>query len=139
MLRKLSIAGALVALCLAGSACTVEGQVHTRAYVAAPGLVLVEPGVYVIADYDRPVFYTSGYYWWYRDGYWLRSYDYTGGWVRVRTVPYSVRRIHRPTAYVHYRAQGRHVYRPPVHHSRRSRPAHVDHRSDRRVERRHHD
>ena len=135
MFRTLSITGALVALCLAaGSGCTVQGQVRTRAYVSTPDLVMVEPGVYVVADYDQPVFYTDGYYWLYRDGFWLRSGVYSGGWVRVRNVPVAVHRIHQPRAYVHYRARGNvNVYRAPT---RRGEPVRRVERHDHRVERR---
>jgi hypothetical protein len=138
MLRRLSIAGVLAGLCLAGSGCVVGGQVRTRAYVSTPELVLVEPGVYVVADYSEPVFYTDGYYWLYRDGYWLRSYTYSGGWVRVRGVPYHVRGIRHPRAYVHYRghASARRFHAP----SRRGEaPRRVDRRyQQRRVEPRDH-
>jgi len=122
MIRRLSVVGALALLCTAGSACVVRGQVRTSAYVETPELVYVEPGVYVVADYSDPVFYNDGYYWLYRDGYWSRSYTYSGGWVRVRTVPYYVRRIHRPYAYVRYRphASAR-VYRAPSRRGERLR------------------
>lgn len=106
MFRTFSLAGALVALSVAGSGCVVSGSVRSSAYVEPPSMVLVEPGVYVVADYDRPVFYNSGYYWLYSDGYWMRSYTYSGGFVRVRSVPYGVRRIHRPHSYVRYRPRG---------------------------------
>jgi hypothetical protein len=138
MFRTLSITGALVALCLAGSGCVVSGQVRSSAYVSTPDLVLVEPGVYVVADYSEPVFYTNGYYWLYRDGYWLRSYTYSGGWVSVRSVPYGVRRIHRPYAYRHYRPSARaRVYRPSARRGAPPQRVHYrsnvrDHRYDRR-------
>ena len=106
MFRTFSLAGALVALGVAGSGCVVSGSVRSSGYVETPSMVLVEPGVYVVADYDRPVFYNDGYYWLYSDGYWMRSYTYSGGFVRVRSVPYGVRRIHRPYAYVRYRPRG---------------------------------
>lgn len=106
MFRTFSLAGALVALGVAGSGCLVSGSVRSSAYVETPSMVLVEPGVYVVADYDRPVFYNDGFYWLYTDGYWMRSYSYSGGFARVRSVPYGVRRIHRPYAYVRYRPRG---------------------------------
>lgn len=106
MFRTFSLAGALVALAVAGSGCVVSGSVRSSAYVETPSMVLVEPGVYVVADYDRPVFYNDGFYWLYTDGYWMRSYSYSGGFVRVRSVPYGVRRIHRPYSYVRYRPRG---------------------------------
>ena len=135
MFRTFSLAGALVALFVAGSGCVVSGSVRSSAYVEPPSMVLIEPGVYVVADYDRPVFYTSGYYWLYTDGYWMRSYTYSGGFVRVRSVPYGVRRIHRPYAYVRYRPQGRvRHYRAPGRGERvrvydRGRSDRRDHRS----------
>jgi hypothetical protein len=116
MFRSLSLAGALVALSVAGSGCVVSGSVRSSAYVEPepPDMVLIEPGVYVLADYDRPVFYSHGYYWLYSDGYWLRSYSYGSGYVRVRSVPYGVRRIHRPHRYVRYRPTARaRYYRAP--------------------------
>jgi hypothetical protein len=134
MFRSLSLAGALVALSVAGSGCVVSGSVRSSAYVESepPDMVLVEPGVYVLADYDRPVFYTNGYYWLYSDGYWLRSYSYGGGFVRVRAVPYGVRRIHRPYAYVRYRPTARaRYYRAPG----RDRVIRASSRSDRRYHR----
>jgi hypothetical protein len=99
----------LMALTLAGG-CVVSGHAHvrSRAYVdPQPELVYVSPGVYVIADYSEPVFYSDNYYWLYRDGYWYRSGYYTGGWVRVRSTPYVISRIDRPHAYVRYRGEGR--------------------------------
>jgi len=71
-----------------------------------PDLVDVGGGVQVIADYDEPVFYTDRYYWRFYGGTWYRSNSYNGGWVVYNDVPYSVRRIDRPHAYVHYRPQG---------------------------------
>jgi len=71
-----------------------------------PDLVDVGGGVQVIADYDEPVFYTDNYYWRFYGGTWYRSNAYNSGWVVYNDVPYSVRRIDRPHAYVHYRPQG---------------------------------
>jgi len=125
MFRTLTVAGALVALLAADTGCVVSGSVRTHAYVETPNLVAIEPGVYVVADYDEPVFYNDGYYWTYRSGIWLRSYSYNSGFVRVYSVPYGVRRINRPYAYRHYRARaGARVIRAPVrdHRSNYSRP-----------------
>jgi hypothetical protein len=129
-------------LALATTGCIVHGRVGATAHVESPDLVAVSPGVYVIADYHEPVFYSNGYYWLYSDGYWMRSSYYTGGWVRVRSVPVSVRRIDRPRAYVRYSARGQ-VYRrdsrgtvrahsrsqPARHQPARRGPAVRDHRS----------
>jgi hypothetical protein len=63
--------------------------------------------VRVIADYGEPIFYNDSYYWRYDGGVWYRSSSYTSGWVRVEVVPVAIRRIERPTAYIHYRANAR--------------------------------
>jgi hypothetical protein len=68
-----------------------------------PTLVEVSPGVWVIEDYNEPVFYADGFYWWYRDDGWYRSNYHDSGWVYVRSAPSVIVRIDRPRAYVHYR------------------------------------
>lgn len=112
MLRTSLVLCGLLGLGAATSGCVASGTVRTRAYVetSSPDLVYVSPGVYVIADYDEPVFYSGGSYWLYRDGFWFRSHVHTGGWSRAYSTPVAVRRIHRPNAYVRFRATGR-VYR----------------------------
>ena len=71
-----------------------------------PDLVDVGGGVRVIADYDEPIFYTDNFYWRFYGGTWYRSSVYNGGWVVYNDVPYTVRRIDRPQAYVRYRPTG---------------------------------
>src|SRR5262245_132884 len=95
------------------TACYGEGQVGYRAtYVAStPELVYVSPGVQVIADYDEPIFYADSVYWRYDGGVWYRSANYRGGWQVSYNVPVAVRRIDRPTAYVHFHGNAR-VARP---------------------------
>lgn len=60
-----------------------------------PPLVVVEPGVQVVEDFDQEVFYVSGYYWVRRDGHWYRTRDHRGTWVYVgpRYVPPALVRI----------------------------------------------
>lgn len=70
----------------------------------APG-VLAEidvPGVQVVTDYDEPVFYVDGSYWWSLGGVWYRSASYTGGWVRAPLPPAILRQIENPHRYRHY-------------------------------------
>ena len=112
MLRRTMLLSAVLSLSVL-SGCLIRGQVSGGAYVEddSPDLVYVSPGVYVVSDYDEPVFYDEGYYWLNRDGVWYRSRVHTGGWAHVSYVPVGVRHIQRPRAYVHYRARGR-VYRP---------------------------
>jgi hypothetical protein len=120
---------ALLVIALAGG-CTIRGGFHARS--TAPSMVLVSPGVYVIEDYNEPVFYSEGAYWRYHSGIWYSSRVHTGGWVRVRTVPTYVSRIDRPHTYVHYRGSARGNARG---NARYDRPGVRDHR-DNRVEHR---
>ena len=83
---------------------TTQAMVSVDTY--QPDLVDVGGGVQVIADYDEPVFYTDNFYWRFYGGTWYRSNAYNSGWVVYNDVPYSVRRIDRPTAYVRYRPTG---------------------------------
>ncbi len=102
---RTSILSALLVTALAG--CMGTGSVQYSAEVTAPELIVVSPGVQVIADYNEPVFYSENYYWRYDGGVWFRSNDYRRNWIRVQTVPVAVRRIDRPTAYIHYRGNAR--------------------------------
>jgi hypothetical protein len=77
------------------------------AQVSTPDLVLIAPGVYVVAHHHDSVFYSDGWYWRYGDGVWYRSSVYTGGWVAYRQPPRAVLRIDHPRAYAHYRGHGR--------------------------------
>lgn len=105
-MRTKNLLAILFASTLAG-ACTVHGRATTGGYASTSGeLVYVGPGVYAVADYDEPVFYSDNSYWLYRDGGWYSSGYYTGGWQRARNVPRAVLRIERPRAYVHYRGDG---------------------------------
>ena len=52
-------------------------------FVEPPTLVEVDADVWVVRDYDYPVYYTSGFYWVYRDGIWWRSDMYDKGWAKV--------------------------------------------------------
>ncbi|MCA9674101.1 MAG: hypothetical protein KC464_03585, partial [Myxococcales bacterium] len=126
MKRNLLILSGLVALTLF-SGCIVRGTVRARAYGPQPDLVMISPGVYVVADYDDSVFYYDNYYWRY-DGYvWYRSNVYTGGWARWSSPPRAIVRIDRPRAYVRYRGNGN------VHHQP-ARPVGRDHRAPNRVQ-----
>lgn len=125
------IAGAIATASLASAGCVVRGAAHVR--VAEPEMVYVGPNVWVVEDYDEPVFYSSNSYWLYRGGIWYRSGYYDRGWVRVgvHVVPGHVRRIDRPHRYVRYRAPANVKRRGPVvrdHRDNRARPAARDHR-----------
>jgi len=72
-------------------------------FVEPPTLIEIDAGVWVVRDYDYPVYYYGNAYWAYYGDVWYRSDTYDGGWARtdfdiVPTV--IVRRNH--SAYVHY-------------------------------------
>jgi hypothetical protein len=121
------IASVALAFALAGgvggTACIGGAEVRATAVAPAPRLVWIAPGVWVVEHYDRPVFYDGAYYWLYAGG-WYRSDYVDGDFVGVSVVPPIVLQIHRPHAYVRYRApRGARVrvidHRRSVRHRRR--------------------
>ena len=86
--------------------CTASGRVTYAGEATVPDLVVISPGVQVIADLDTPIFYSDRYYWRNASGFWYRSRSHTQGWARVEVVPVEIRTI-QPSAYVHYRGEGR--------------------------------
>jgi len=123
------------ALLLFGVGCAGSAQYSASASVEAPRLILIEPDVQVVADYDQPVFYSESYYWRYDNGVWYRSNNHLRGWVRFEAVPARIRRIERPTAYIRYHGEARgnangqvrdhrdHQPPPPVVHNPTPPPA----------------
>lgn len=101
---NVSACAVLVAASLAGCAGTGDVEYAGEVHVTSPQLVQISPGVQVIADADEPIFYVSGDYWLYRDGYWFRSNDYRSGYARIeyRRVPQELRDVDRPQLYAHY-------------------------------------
>jgi hypothetical protein len=93
-------------IALAGG-CAGSGQLTYAAEATTPELVVISPGVQVIADFDEPIFYSGNYYWRNQGGYWYRSAYHTRGWARVDVAPVEIRTIERPSAYVHYRGPTR--------------------------------
>jgi len=96
-----------LALLLSASLAACAGQAEVRYAGNASNPELVEmagdPSVMVVANSEEPVFYSENTYWLYRDRQWYRSTSYRGGWSRVDQPVEHVRRIHQPTAFVHYR------------------------------------
>jgi len=96
----------ILLVALAGG-CAGTGQFTVTSEVAAPDLVVISPGVQVIADLDEPIFYSDNYYWRNQGGVWYRSTSHTRGWARVEVAPVAIRTIERPSAYVHYHGEAR--------------------------------
>ncbi len=102
----------LVAFALGGCFATVgdDGRARGRADFTLtfpevlPPLVIVQPGVSVVSDYEHEVFYADGYYWVRQDGTWYRSQDHRRGWTRIepRSVPAPIAQS-PPGRYRHYR------------------------------------
>jgi len=75
----------------------VEAHVPTIQFEAAPALMVVAPGVMVVPDHDREVFFAEGFYWYNLSGAWFRTRSHRGGWVRVAfaQVPQPIIRLPR--------------------------------------------
>jgi hypothetical protein len=65
--------------------------------------------VQVVADYDEPVFYNSGFYWRHNEDGWYRSNSYSGGFVRFDAPPAAVVHIDRPERFAHYKPNNYHA------------------------------
>jgi hypothetical protein len=130
-LVSLLITACVAAACGGGH---YRGTVYASTSVSAPrpDLAYVAPGVYVIANYDEPIFYADGYYWYNANGYWYRSSNYTRGWVYVDRPSYRVATIRNPYAYTYYRPHNYVVRHRPVPVHRIDRPWVRDHRAARR-------
>jgi hypothetical protein len=103
---QISLLRSILLVALAGG-CAGTGQFTVTSEVAAPDLVVISPGVQVIADLDEPIFYSDNYYWRNQGGFWYRSTSHTRGWARVEVAPVEIRTIERPSAYVHYHGKAR--------------------------------
>lgn len=99
----------------------VDVPAPTVRFHAEPALVVVSPGVMVVPDYDREVFFSNGFYWYHDRGVWFRTRHHHGGWVRVhgRYVPRGIVRYPRGK-FVRFR--GGHPYRRAAVYRGRARP-----------------
>jgi hypothetical protein len=103
--------------------------VHVRPpaihFVAPPPLVIVRPGIRVVADADQEIFFTNGWYWQCgSDGTWWRTRHHRGRWVVAspRVVPGGL--SHMPRGhYRHYHPHGS-VRIEKRHHHRHWRAEH---------------
>lgn len=110
----------LTALCLTSSLSLAQVQVvvdvpaPTIRFVAPPPLVVVQPGVQVVEDFDDEVYFVDGVYWVRRGPRWYRSRDHRGGWAVVDGpgVPPTLVRL-PPGRYRHYKRGKAVVVDPP--------------------------
>lgn len=115
MQRMLNV---LLVICALGTGCYTEAQVQYP-YVAGPDLVVVEPGVEVVAGFDYPVVFVDGAYWLWWGGYWYSSPYWNHGWRYRPDVPPHVRGIAHPERFAHYfPLQGHPIRRAPGYSTR---------------------
>ncbi len=77
-------------------------------FEARPPLVVVEPGIQVVQDYDDEVYVVDNVYWMRRGGRWYRSPDHRGHWVNARREAVPVRIVHyAPGQYRRFHGGGR--------------------------------
>lgn len=84
----------------------VQVALPTITFQAPPPLVVVQPGVQVVEDYDDEVFFVDNWYWVRRGDRWYRAKDHRGGWVVVenRAVPVTIVKL-PPGHYRHWKAK----------------------------------
>lgn len=92
-----------LALTVAAPSFGCVGSAAVSTTIAAPRLVWIAPGVWVVEDYDRAIFFYDDFYWWNSAGVWYRSDYYSDGFVRVGVAPHVVVQAYRPNHYVRYR------------------------------------
>jgi hypothetical protein len=71
--------------------------------VRSATLVKLDPEVQVVADADKPMFFADGAYWMFYDAHWYRGASVSGPWMLERTLPWQVKKIDQPYAFVRYR------------------------------------
>lgn len=110
---KLLAGLAIAAAAAAGAAPSrAEAAVNVNVQVGlpvAPPMVVVQPGVQVVEDWDEEVYFTSGFYWVRRDDGWYRSRRPNARFVYVerRVVPVALVRM-PPGQYVRYKKAKHH-------------------------------
>ena len=102
-MKKLMLA-ALAAIVLSPSSAPAQVAVQIQVGIPAnPPMVVVQPGIQVVENWNEEVFFTGGYYWVRRDGYWYRAPSPRATWVYVEPyrVPPGLTRL-PPGHYRHY-------------------------------------
>jgi hypothetical protein len=102
-LARIAVLIALGAAGCAAQASAGAGAEAPVAFAGEPTLVEVDSGVWVVRDYDQPVYFAADDYWVYRDDVWYRAHSYDGTWVRVEATVVPAIIVHRDHhLYVHY-------------------------------------
>jgi hypothetical protein len=111
----------------------VDVSLPSILFPAPPHLVVVEPGVQVVENYDEEVFFVDNFYWHHRGPHWYRTNAHNGAWVLVepRFVPERIA-IYEPGRFRRWRGSEPERREWNEWHERRNR----EHREERREERR---
>ena len=107
---SLALAGLLAAaLALPSrSDAAVNVDIHVGLPVAPP-MVVVQPGVQVVEDWDEEIYFSSGWYWVRREDAWYRARRPNArfAYVQPRAVPAAIVRL-PPGQYVRYKKAKHH-------------------------------
>jgi hypothetical protein len=102
-MRKLLLASVLSLAVLPSPGRSQVGVQIQIGLPAQPPLVVVQPGIQVVENWDEEVFFTGGYYWVHRGDHWYRARGPRATFVYVepRHVPHGLVRM-PPGQYVRY-------------------------------------
>jgi hypothetical protein len=103
------LAGLLAAAVVSPRPATAEATVVLKLGLPqAPRLVVIQPGIQVVEDFDDEVFFHSGVYWARRDGRWYRASGPHAEYrfVEERHVPEGLRRL-PPGHYRHWKHESK--------------------------------
>lgn len=130
---------------------TVTVTLPSIRFERPPPLVVLQPGIQVIEDYDDDLYIVNGRYYTRRGGHWYRAHDHRGHWKRVhkRHVPRSLvgfrpgehrrwRRHHAPPGHVR-KARAKEMRRAEkAHHKRMERREKAHRKEMKRRDKAHH-
>ena len=107
-MRNLLLATIVALVCVPLAPARAQQVAVRVTFATPPPLVVVEPGIQVVPDYDEEVFFVDGWYWHRAGAVWYKTRDHRGGWVVVepRYVPARLVKI-PPGHYKHWKAEKR--------------------------------
>lgn len=89
--------GLALGLTSAPTRAEVQVQIQISLPPILPPLVVIQPGVKVVQDFDEEIFFVGGYYWVARGDTWYRARDHRGPWgsMKPKKVPVELTRLER--------------------------------------------
>ncbi len=127
LICTIALIGATAALsvgCVAHAQAGGHVEAEPVVFVEPPTLVSVDADVWVVRNYDYPVYYVSGFYWVVKDGVWYRARSYDRGWTSVEAsvVPSII--VHRNhTMYVRFQGDATAQTKPAPRETVASEPS----------------